>query len=298
MCVLVALGAVDGLGQAAVAPGQFPAPAPASEPPQDVTITGKRFPDEAALKHAISGFVHSRATLSPRSEQIGRWVTPLCPETFGLQGLYGNYIDQRIVEVAQRVGAPRRRRPGTCTPNVRIVFTRNPEAVLDAAIHGAPWIFGYGRAALKDRARMHHAIEAWYVTATGDENSATDQIDTSFAIVVHHEGRYPSPLKDVESHFRYVFVVADLTKLASYPLAPVADYLAVIALTHTALDGCNELPSIIDLMSPDCGARHRPRQLTSTDEAYLKALYSSRFGMKVNFEQSELRDKMLQAVGR
>ncbi|HTW38546.1 MAG TPA: hypothetical protein VMD49_08250 [Steroidobacteraceae bacterium] len=261
-----------------------------------MTITGKRVPDEGALKRAISGFVHSRATLSPRSGQIGRWVTPLCPQTLGLQGQYENYIDQRIAEVAQRVGAPPRRGRDACTPNVRIVFTRSPQAVLDAARHGAPWIFGYGRAALKDRARMHHAIEAWYVTSTGDENSATEQIDTSFSIVVHREGRYPSRLKDVESHFRYVFVVADLTKLGSYPLAPVADYLAMIALTHTALDGCNELPSIIDLMSPDCGSRHRPQRLTSTDEAYLKALYSSRFGVRVNFEQSELRDKVLQSV--
>ena len=40
------------------------------------------------------------------------------------------------------------------------------------------------------------------------------------------------------------------------------------------LDGCNAMPSIFDLMSSSC-ARERPKALTESDMAYLKALYAA-----------------------
>ena len=41
-----------------------------------------------------------------------------------------------------------------------------------------------------------------------------------------------------------------------------------------SLDGCNALPSIIDLFSAACADHPEPTGLTETDTAYLKALYT------------------------
>jgi len=45
-------------------------------------------------------------------------------------------------------------------------------------------------------------------------------------------------------------------------------------LLPTSLDGCEELPSIIDSMSPICGARSTATAITAGDSVFLKTLYS------------------------
>jgi hypothetical protein len=120
------------------------------------------------------------------------------------------------------------------------------------------------------------------------------QIDSPW-IALH--GQAGSLLGDAErSEFVYVTVIADAHALVEYRLQAVADYIAMLVLTRTALDGCSELPSIIDLLSPDCGARARPQGITEADTAYLTALYSSNLELKVNLEKGEMRSRMLKSL--
>jgi len=59
-------------------------------------------------------------------------------------------------------------------------------------------------------------------------------------------------------------------------IGPIADYIAMLALSQPeTLDGCNEFPSILDLMSASCTSRSKPTALTESDLAYLKALYAA-----------------------
>ena len=70
----------------------------------------------------------------------------------------------------------------------------------------------------------------------------------------------------------------------------------MLVLTRTAQDGCNTLPSIIDLFSPDCGSRENPKALTDTDKAFLRGLYGTLFGMKINLEQGQINQQLVQGL--
>jgi hypothetical protein len=91
-------------------------------------------------------------------------------------------------------------------------------------------------------------------------------------------------------------ILIDSRQVNRHSLSAIADYVAMLALTRSTLGGCNELPSVIDLLSPDCGARPPPEGITSADEAYLKALYSSNLEMNVSLERGEIHDRMLRKI--
>ena len=60
--------------------------------------------------------------------------------------------------------------------------------------------------------------------------------------------------KGLTSEFLHVLVIVDTRKVAGDSLRSIADYIAMLALTRMgSLDGCSELPSIIDLLSSGCG---------------------------------------------
>jgi hypothetical protein len=96
------------------------------------------------------------------------------------------------------------------------------------------------------------------------------------------------------SEILQVFIVVDSSKIAGDSLASISSYIAMLTLTRmTSLDGCSELPSIMDLLASSCAERQKPQALTETDSAYLKALYSSDLETNVNFEQVDIRDRMV-----
>jgi hypothetical protein len=77
-------------------------------------------------------------------------------------------------------------------------------------------------------------------------------------------------------------------------LAAITDYISMIALTRiVSLDTCNELPSILDLLSSACGTRATADSITEADTAFLQALYRSDLERKLNIEQGEMRDRMV-----
>jgi hypothetical protein len=57
-----------------------------------------------------------------------------------------------------------------------------------------------------------------------------------------------------------------------YPLRAISDYIAMLTLSQVRLiDGCGELPSILDLMASAC-TRKKPQSMTAADLAYLRSL--------------------------
>ena len=103
--------------------------------------------------------------------------------------------------------------------------------------------------------------------------------------------------KGLTSELRHVLIIVDRGKVASLSVRAIADYVAMLSLTHMgSLDTCSELPSIIDLLSSGCGERGKPTSLTDADTAYLKALYSSNRETNLNLEQGEMRDRMIKTI--
>jgi hypothetical protein len=273
---------------------------------EEVTVTAHKQIDLDTLDHVIiPQFVASHGTPSERIGQIGRWADNICPEIHGLQPLYDEFVSRRVIAVARSVGAPTPP-AGRCTTNVDIVFTTRPQEVLDDIARTSPVLLGYSQrpAALRT---MRHPIEARYLTGTRSFVSLSTsvngntptihsglQIDNVWDPIVGQAG---SRLGDhVRSEFARVTVIADSNALLHHSLQSIADYIAMLVLTRSALEGCNALPSILDLLSSDCGGRTPPTSMTDADSAYLKALYTSNLEVKLNLEHGELHARKLPSM--
>jgi hypothetical protein len=188
-----------------------------------------------------------------------------------------------------------------CHPNVNIVFTSHPQQFMDDVARNRPKVLGYHYVAQRRRmATFSRGIQSWYMTASRDSNGAPSLDSTTGGAIVAASAQSASWIYSrYTSEFAHVLVVVDADMLGDYPLKAVTDYVALLTLTRTkALDGCNQLPSILDLLSATCGERARPPTITAADTAYLKGLYSSELNKFQNLEKAEIHDRMLTGVSR
>ena len=109
---------------------------PAAPPVEDVTVTGTK------SRQVIEGFVKSLAAPTRLTGKIARWEDGVCPIADGLPAAFGNFLLQHIKDVAASVGAPVDSHQH-CEPNVQIVFSKNPQALLDDIHKRAPDLLGY-----------------------------------------------------------------------------------------------------------------------------------------------------------
>jgi hypothetical protein len=275
-----------------------------SNPLSEVQVIAAKL-DPQQLSHVAMKFVESHAAVDPAIHQMSRWKNGLCPRVTGLTPEADAFVKGRVEDVARSVGAQRGGVDPKCEVNVEIFFTTEPQKLLDHLAQAAPLLLGLTRAA-GDTA-FNRAIQAWYLMGTtstagfqpsGDGADAT--LSTSLSDAV---GNQPAGItgsyftKGLTSELRHVLIIVDRGKVASLSVRAIADYVATLSLTHMgSLDTCNELPSIIDVLSSGCGERGKPTSLTDADTAYLKALYLSNRETNLNLEQGEMRDQMTKTI--
>jgi len=276
---------LSGLLIATVAMAALPlsasAQAPASSPKtvEGVTVVGPSQPDAKELPSIIFKFVQSHGAPG-RIDQLTRWGSPPCPTTAGLPEAFNTFVSRRVVEIASQVGAPTRKTP-TCRMNLLIIFTDQPQALLDKIRRRRPQLLGFHYAAQAKRlATINRPIQAWYVTGTmssrpssSNETGGLAKLDDPFEQTPG--GAAGSRLTShVSSQFLAILVVVDTTKTAGQPIGAITDQVAVLSLTRPAQPRpCGELPSILDVVNPDCPSDRGVQALTDWDVAYLKALY-------------------------
>lgn len=300
-------------------------PAPAADPAmpkaapagvERVTVIGIR-PTDSRFERA-QHFVQTRLATA-RSGQLARWMEPVCPLTVGLSPEHGSFVSSRVETLAGLAKAPGPTEAG-CRPNIEIVFTDEPQKFADELAETAKGAYlGYHYLSQTEALKtVSRPIQAWYLTATrssalggglvgarlsgpvgtdgilssarGEIGSAGDGLDI--------EGRRP-PAGCPGSHFSHcitssfanVVIVADRRALANRPLGPIADYIAVLAISHmNSLDECSDLPSILDLLAARCGDRPAPTSWTPADLAYLAGLYATDLGVELTFEKNSIVD--------
>jgi hypothetical protein len=290
--------------------------------PDPVTISATRPLDEHTLDRiVVPEFVQLRGIASTRIDQLGRWQSSICPETRGLPAPSSELVSRRVLTLAREVGAPTQR-AGRCRTNVEILFTGNPAQELSYVAKNEPELLGYppgGRNALTS---FDGPIKAWYATRTRSYAVISSDVgDPQLGLLtpVSPDAALPPPLQSpidapgdlvrgmggshlkngIVSEFVNVLIVVDRNQVSGDSLAEIADYVAMLALTRTSVRGCSPLPSVIDLLSPDCGSQAKPHGLTAADTAYLKALYASDLEAKASLARGEIHDRMLrQIVGR
>jgi len=254
---------------------------PAGEGPEVVVTAIPKLTPQQVQGQAVPTFVQSHGAVA-RGGQLTRWTLGICPDTIGLPPSYDAYISNRIVAVAAKVGAPvDKAKP--CTPNIEVIFTDNPQRLLDSLLKKQPASLGYHTAAQAERmAKVVRPIQAWYVTAIRGD-SGQEAIDgdpgsmaPSLSGAMPH-GRAGSLLGSrISSRFYRVLIVADSKQTADHTVGQIADYITILALSQAAPDqGCGDLPSILDLLVAGCRETEKPPTLTPGDMAYLTALYAT-----------------------
>ncbi len=216
------------------------------------------------------------AVSNPEVNQIGRWHDPVCVVVLGLpRAEQAAAIKARIESVAQAVGLPAAR--AGCAANVEIVFTPEPQHVMDIVAKRREYLLGYYHVHNRDRLKtVTGPIQSWYVTSTSSFgvtiSNAISAVGGAGFIPVPIANPMPTHMMGViddpenaarpgcgdaphftacsTSAFENVFMVADSKVLEGKDLGLVADYMAMLALSKPrSLDGCNALPGVIELFA-------------------------------------------------
>jgi hypothetical protein len=281
------------------------------------------------LKRQTYGFVQTFAATTVKLDQIARWTHPVCVAVQGLPVAADAEVKARVEEVATalKVGAM----GAGCKPNIQVFFTDQPQAFMDRVADQHELLLGYwhhtDRAKLKTVTRP---IEARYVTGTGGAGGNTigmtfEVIEqwgvpnsagvptAGTTVPVGAAGRQPHGFQyDDEDNFRgttgcgdkskftaclasefaHVLVVVDTAKAQDFSPGLIADYVVMVSLAQPrSLDGCNVLPSVIDLFSRGC-PNFGMEGLTRADVAYLTSLYRTDLEARKAGQQTDIAEKM------
>ncbi len=296
---LTCMAAGAGMAQSAAAPTTV---AP-------VTVQAPAKP-KVVEKQAHS-FVESHAAVpNPEVGQFGRWRDPVCVEVVGLPSADdAATIKRRIESVARAVGLPAAR--PRCTANVEIVFSDQPQRVMDRVAERREYLLGYHHVHEHDRLKaVTRPIQSWYVTASqGNGFGVGPLVFSEVPISIQNRTKViddPDNAPPVgcansrisssclQSEFANVFIVADSKALNGKDAGLVADDMVMLALSQPrSLAGCEALPSVLDVFAtPPCPGREAPDGLTPADAAYLTALYATDLEAKKAVEQSDIAGRM------
>ena len=287
-------------------------PAPSGAAPTTVApVTVQAAAKPKVVEKQTSRFVQGYAAAqNPEIGQIGRWRDPVCVEVVGLpRPDQAAMIKARIESVARALGVPAPR--AGCTANVEVVFSEQPQQIMDIVADRHEFLLGYYHRHDHDRLKLvTHPIQAWYVTATRATsakaaalalNGLAQYAQFRSRVIDDPQNAPPVGCADsrlttscLEGEFDNVFIVADSKALEGKDVGLVADDMVMLALSQPrSLNGCNALASVIDVFAkPPCAGRDPPDGLTPADAAYLTSLYATDLQAKKAGEQSDITRRM------
>ena len=305
------------LGSALSATGQEDAP----RHTESVTVTGVK--DAEA---AIAKFVETMTVPTRAAEKVARWKDGVCPIAVGVRQEIGVFLIRRIMEVAAQIGAPVNNTV-PCPPNIEIIFTATPQALLDNIRIMHPVLLGpYDNSAQAERlATVNAPMQALYGTATvdlrghqiadggrkggvtmtmamppagfgGPATGAPDMVVMNIPDAVETNVTGSRLGDGVSSAITNVVIVADTSKLVNRDAVVLADYIAMLALAQMQPpESCQDLPSILNLFVAGCS--RAAGALTPGDIAFLQALYKITATTTVYGQRSEMTYQMNKALG-
>ncbi len=298
------LAALAGVRDWAAA-GQSPAPASApsstsvsaraSQQLAEVTVTARR---AAELAPKVRAFVNEISVFD-ESEGLARWNAPVCPLVSGLSRQGGEFILERLSEIARAAKVPLAGEH--CRPNLYILVTAQPEDVLRAMEkRNRPFTFGTNffngtetpESAIDEFIKTPRAVRVWYDSDQVTADYAAPGLGFPHNIAdMNAGGDLPEPTIsewDRSSRvaftlvrtFSRVFVIVDRMRLRGVTLGQLSDYVAMVGLAQLKPTAhLSEAPTILKLFSgaPQAG----PPGMTDWDQAFLKSLYSTEQQSKV-----------------
>jgi hypothetical protein len=229
-----------------------------------ITVEGTR--EKEILRRQMRSYTY--AITPPHGVPLGRWerYTPLCPLVAGVPQHDGEYILKRLSQIATAVGAPLA--PEHCKPNLYVVLTSQPDALIKAWSNRDPWMFDddshQGGTIIHKFLNATTAARAWYnvryTRFDGLPQATKSGFADSWSLIVH----------DLWS----VIVIIDANRTKDVSFGQLAAYIAMIALAQIRLDAkLDNAPTILQLFSDP--EKAPPQGLSVWDQAFLKSLYNT-----------------------
>jgi len=212
--------------------------------------------------------------------------------------------------------------PGPTSLATRHAPATTPQALLDNVRKNDPVYLGYATSSAQQDAlaTVTRPIQAWYTTETvgldgrrrmdsgrplgggitmsnfnafalADSSAANN--DPISMLDAHYARSSGSRIDDgIHSGFNHILIVIDSSKMAGQKMVPLADYIAMLALTQlNSLDACQQQqPSIVNIMAVGCD--HAEDGLTAFDLAYLQGLYRMSAGRGLMFQRNDIATVM------
>jgi hypothetical protein len=251
----------------------------AAEPQQEVTVTAKR----AELLPKLSAFAEG-ITQPVNGEGIARWHAPVCPLVAGLSQQEGEFILERITEIARAAGVPLAGEQ--CRPNLYIMVTGQPQKLLQAmANRKREVVFANAMPLVVDEfIEKPEPVKVWYSTFRSIPGGAAPTQGVPGFAQIRGGGLSGPPVNTgswmdnshlqaaYEFNFSYVFIVADQKRVNALTRGQFADYLAMVGLAQVkSPPHLGDAQTILKLFDATPGAALPA--LSAWDEAFLKALY-------------------------
>lgn len=251
--------------------------------PETVYSSAQREKDQETSRHVVETMLAPSFSVE---DQYARWKKPICPHVYGLTPASGFFIEHRIKEIAQRIGAPVDMRD-SCIANIGIVFTTNPQATLDSIARAQIELV------LGGRLKVTQPVQAWYVDFKTDYHGTEtmdlpwEDMNPEIPVTIGP----PASAADLDapkvaanvsrlhtgltSALGTATILVDSGKVQGLTLGALGDYLAVLSLTQSQANGtCVDRPSILNLMATGCDPANRAAALDDVDIALMTALYS------------------------
>jgi hypothetical protein len=272
----------------------------------DVTVIAPRPPTAQELAgEAVYQFVRVHAKPALVTGQLARWTSDVCPMIQGLSAAFNDFVSTRILVIARDVGAPHQDEQKCKTRhNVYVFFTSDPKGLLDQVMKQDTRLLGFHYPhQTEDLERINRPIQGWYLTATRGAWGA-ESIDESDPLLPPETNRLDVGIRPagepgsrltnrISSGLVNVVIVADVKEVIGHEIGSISDYIAMLTLTQAfAPERCGTLPSILDLMAPNCD-REKPLSITAGDLAFLRALYHTDLEAILPLERSGIRDNMV-----
>jgi hypothetical protein len=259
-----------------------------SAPLPEVTIRARRA-RRAELAPKVAAFVEHILPAPEHEMGLPRWKKKVCPAVTGLPAREGEFILERLSEIARQAEVPLAGEQ--CRPNLFIVVTAHPEKYLQEVSHRSRMSF-FGNAmpsVIDDFIHRPRAVRVW---SNYEIEDRWGMPCNAGAIVLPCAGNCPPTTGScgggVPSRLLFnqlellstVFVVIDQGRTGGISRGQVADYAAMVGFAKIRLtEQLGDAPTILKLF--DGAPQSAPASLTDWDKAFLKSLYTTEQASRV-----------------
>jgi len=265
------------------------AAAAAEVPESQVTVEGHR----QRLERRVHDFVVEITSGGPDAS-LQRWTGPVCPLVAGLTAEQGEGVLRRVTQMASKAGA--KLAPAHCEPNLVIVVTPDPPALIEAWRSRTQGKIFNGAAPMTVRhfIETSQPVRVWYNTEVTSEDGArlsspsllAPVSGTTDPVPVNNQADDTRLALPALTNFGSVILIVDARSLQHLKVGQLADYVGMVGLgrldTHAHT---TDAPTILNLFT-STDQESLPAGLTEWDEAYLHALYHTR--MSSRMQRSEI----------